>query len=87
MHFVPGKGPNVSVCRTWRLWAHRYESGELWHVGDRGWVELHQLQDPIVPILVEEVLGDPYAPEVTHYGEGHMVALRITALIELQGTP
>jgi hypothetical protein len=57
-----------SVGRTWALWAHRYESGELWHIGDRGWVELHQLQDPIVHVLVEEILGDPYVPAVTHYG-------------------
>jgi hypothetical protein len=54
--------------RTWKLWAHRYESGKLWHVGERRWVELHQLPHPLVAVLVEEVLGDPYAPEVTHYG-------------------
>jgi len=54
--------------RTWKLWAHRYESGALWHIGKRGWVEIHQLPHPIVPVLVKEVLGDPYAPEVTHYG-------------------
>ena len=56
------------VGRTWKLWAHRYESGELWHVGQRKWVELHQLDHPIVAVLVEEILGDPYAAEVTHYG-------------------
>lgn len=54
--------------RTWYLWAHRYDSGNLWNVGERRWVELHQLDCPIVPVRVEEVLGDPYAPEVTHYG-------------------
>lgn len=53
---------------TWELWAYRYESGDLWHIGDRGWVELHQLPNPLVPVLVEEILGDPYAPEITHYG-------------------
>jgi hypothetical protein len=56
------------VRRVWKLWAHRYESGKLWHVGDRRWVELHQLPHPLVAVLVEEILGDPYAPEVTHYG-------------------
>ena len=56
------------VGRTWKLWAHRYASGKLWHVGDRGWVEIHQLDHPIVAVLVEEFLGDPYAAEVTHYG-------------------
>ena len=65
-----------TVGRTWELWAYRYEDGELWHVGERSWVELHRLQNPelhqenpsIVPVLVEEILGNPYAPEVTHYG-------------------
>jgi hypothetical protein len=56
------------VGRTWKLWAHRYESGELWHIGDRDWVKLYQLQEPIVHVLVEEILGDPYDPGVTHYG-------------------
>jgi hypothetical protein len=56
------------VERTWKLWAYRYEDGSLWHIGDRDWVKLHQLPNPIVPVLVEEILGDPYAPEVTHYG-------------------
>jgi hypothetical protein len=61
--------------RTWELWAHRFESGELWHIGALPWVKIHGLPHPIVPVLVEEVLGDPYAPGVTHYGwqdaEGH----------------
>ncbi len=57
----------MSTRRVWKLWAYRYESGRLWHVGERRWVELHQLSHPIVPVLVEEILGDPYAPEVTHY--------------------
>ena len=56
------------VGRTWKLWAHRYESGKLWHIGDRGWVKLHGLDHPIIPVLVEEILGDLYADEVTHYG-------------------
>lgn len=56
------------VGRTWKLWALRYESGKLWHVGERRWVELHGLSNPLVPVLVEEILGDPYDPAVTHYG-------------------
>lgn len=56
------------VGRTWKLWAYRYASGKLWHVGARRWVELHGLSLPLVPVLVEKILGDPYAPEVTHYG-------------------
>jgi hypothetical protein len=56
------------VGRTWQLWAYRYESGKLWHIGARKWVELHQLSHPVVAVIVEEILGDPYADEVTHYG-------------------
>lgn len=56
------------VGRTWQLWAYRYESGKLWHIGARKWVELHQLQRPLVAVRVEEILGDPYAHDVTHYG-------------------
>ena len=54
--------------RAWKLWAYRYENGALWHVGPRKWVELHGISCPLVPVLVEEILGDRYAPEVTHYG-------------------
>jgi hypothetical protein len=57
-----------TVGRAWQLWAHRYESGELSNVGQRWWVELHQLDSPVVPVLVEEILGDRFDPEVTHYG-------------------
>ena len=59
---------NTNVGRTWRLWAYRYESGKLWHVGTRKWVQLHGLDHPLVAVLVEEILGDPYDDEVTHYG-------------------
>ena len=55
------------IGRTWDLWAHRYASGKLRNVGARPWVVLHLLEHPIVPVLVEEILGDVYAPEVTHY--------------------
>ena len=58
----------IDIGRTWKLWAYRYENGTLWHVGAKRWVELHQLSNPLVPVLVEEVLGDLYAPAVTHYG-------------------
>ena len=57
-----------TVGRTWELWAYRYESGKLWHVGQHRWVELHYLKCPIVPVTVEEIIGDPYAADVTHYG-------------------
>lgn len=58
----------MTIGRTWKLWAHRYEGGKLWHVGARKWVQLHGLDCPLVPVLVEEVLGDRYAADVTHYG-------------------
>lgn len=62
------QGAAVKTGRTWKLWAYRYEDGKLWHIGKRSWVELHQLSRPLVPVLVEEILDDLYAPEVTHYG-------------------
>jgi hypothetical protein len=58
----------TTVGRSWKLWAYRYESGALWHVGARKWVQLHGLDRPLVPVLVEEILGDRYAEAVTHYG-------------------
>ena len=58
----------MSVGATWKLWTHRYESGKLWNVGKREWVKIHGLDHPIIAVLVEEILGDPYADEVTHYG-------------------
>ena len=58
----------ITVGRTWQLWAHRYESGKLWNIGQRRWVEIHQLSCPIVPVLVEEIIGDRFDSEVTHYG-------------------
>lgn len=57
-----------TVGRTWKLWAYRYESGAFWHVGEKRWVALHQLSHPLIPVLVEEIVGDPYAAEVTNYG-------------------
>lgn len=58
------------IGRTWKLWAHRYDTkgGMLRNIGDRWWVKIHGLSEPIVPVLVEEVLGDLFAAEVTHYG-------------------
>ncbi len=38
------------------------------HVGGKRYVELHYLPEPVVPVLVEEMIGDPLAAEVTHYG-------------------
>lgn len=63
-----GTAPQTMTPRAWQLWAHKYQTGQLWHIGERSWVALHGVSHPIVPVLVEEVLGDPYAPRVTHYG-------------------
>lgn len=62
------------VGRTWELWAIRHRDRELWHVGSWRRVQLQRCQTPalqllpIVHVLVEEILGDPYTPEITHYG-------------------
>lgn len=40
---------------SWNMYAHKYESnGKSWfaHVGDKKWVELHLLKDPIIPVKV-----------------------------------
>jgi len=67
----------ILIGRSWKLWATRrpYPAGSpragefaYWNIGARRWVELHGSSDPTVPVLVEEILGDDYAPEVTHYG-------------------
>jgi len=50
------------------MYAHCNARGQLMHIGTRRFVELHDLPDPIVPVLVEEIEGDPKTPEVTHYG-------------------
>lgn len=62
-----GMAKKKTLARTWNLWAHRMPDA-LWHIGERRWVELHGLTDPLVPVLVEEWLGDQRAAEVTHYG-------------------
>lgn len=58
----------MNIGRTWKLWAYRQANGKLWHIGERRWVELHQLSHPLVPVLVKEILGDSHVDEVTHYG-------------------
>jgi hypothetical protein len=66
----------ILVGRRWKLWATRRtcvsgpRAGEIvyWYIGTKRWVDLLKSRDPVVPVLVEEVLGNDYAPEVTHYG-------------------
>ncbi len=49
----------------WRMWAHLYDNGELHNLGERWWVEIHGLPDPIVPVDVVEVQADD--PSATHW--------------------
>jgi len=50
---------------TWPMWAHD-RNGEYQHIGDRWWVEIHGLPDPVVPVTVTEVADD--AEDGTHWG-------------------
>lgn len=50
----------------WRMWAHRYDNGELWNLGSRQYAEAHGLTRPVLEVDVVEVEdGDPAA---THWG-------------------
>jgi hypothetical protein len=71
----------MTTGRTWDLYACRYVSGKFMHIGEKRWVELHQLTEPIVSVRVEEILDDPIRPDVTHYGweytDGSALAQRL----------
>lgn len=57
--------------RGWKLFASRDEKGQFWYVGSKFFVRLHDKERDgwtTVPVFVEEHLGDPLAPEVTHHG-------------------
>jgi hypothetical protein len=51
---------------NWNLYAHeslKHQSKETWfsHIGEKRWVELHLLKEPIVPVLVSlDPNGDYY---------------------------
>jgi hypothetical protein len=47
------------------MWAHD-RNGQYQHPGDKWWVEIHGLPDPVVPVLVAEVAVD--SPDGTHWG-------------------
>lgn len=50
----------------WRMWAHRYDNGDLHNLGSRRYVEFHGVPKPIVEVDVVEVAeGDSAA---THWG-------------------
>ena len=50
---------------AWPMWAHD-RNGQYQHVGEKRWVEIHGLPDPVVPVTVTEVADD--APDGTHWG-------------------
>jgi hypothetical protein len=47
------------------MWAHD-RKGQYQNIGDKRWVELHGLPDPVVPVTVAEVAAD--AADGTHWG-------------------
>ena len=67
------RGANSGITRyddgmaetTWDMWAHD-RNGEYQHLGDKWWVDIHGLPDPVVPVTVTEVPDD--APDGTHWG-------------------
>jgi hypothetical protein len=50
---------------SWGMWAHDC-NGEYQHPGNKWWVEIHGLPDPVVPVTVTEVPDN--APDGTHWG-------------------
>lgn len=55
----------AQMAGTWPMWAHDCD-GEYQHIGDKWWVEIHGLPDPVVPVAVTEVEAD--SPDGTHWG-------------------
>ena len=49
----------------WRMWAHRYDDGKYYDLGEKWWVEIHGLPYPIVEVDVREVGDDD--PSATHW--------------------
>ena len=50
----------------WRMFAHRYDDGLFYNLGEKWWVEIHALPQPIVEVEVREVPDDD--PAATHWG-------------------
>lgn len=49
----------------WRMYAHRYDSGDLHNIGSRRYVEAHGVPKPILEVNVVEVADDD--PTATHW--------------------
>lgn len=43
----------------WEMWANEC-GGEFRHVGTRWYVELYEMDEPVVPVLVEVCVDGPY---------------------------
>jgi hypothetical protein len=39
--------------KTWKMWAHDEGDG-FSHIGEKWWVEIHYLDEPVVPVVVTE---------------------------------
>ena len=50
----------------WRMYAHRYDSGDLHNLGSLRYVQAHGVSKPIVEVDVTEVAEDD--PAATHWG-------------------
>lgn len=50
----------------WHLFAHEVKN-EFYHIGEKWWVEMFELDDPIVPVIVEIIAEGKHENE-TYYG-------------------
>jgi hypothetical protein len=53
----PDKPPKTAppLGTTWKMWAHKVQTKygtEFHHPGEKWWVKLHGLSEPIVPVIV-----------------------------------
>jgi len=55
----------VTEPQTWSMFAHRYDDGKYYDLGEKWWVEIHHLSYPIVEVEVVEVAKDD--PSATHW--------------------
>ena len=55
-----------SMPNAWRMFAHRYDDGLFYNLGEKWWVEIHALPQPIVEVNVIEVASED--PVATHWG-------------------
>jgi hypothetical protein len=59
----------ATMDTEWDMWAHDYHGQHqrsYQHIGEKWWVEIHGLPDPVVAVRVTEVETD--SPDGTHWG-------------------